>query len=312
MNMKKYVSFIIASMALCAVYTGAASPQVRQQVKDMYPYPAIPDSLATVEERAEYFVGHYWDNYNFADTALLKLPFLTEQGVVDFIDVLPFVPYVQTADALKGLVYKSEAAPETFEHFTGLLDKYLYHPASPFRNDEFYIPVLEAMLESDIPTDTEKTVLRYRLENASKNRVGTVAADFNYTSENGKTRRMHQVKSEYILLMFYYPDCHTCEEATRKMIDSPAIQRMAADKRLTIMAVYPDNDENLWKRHLRSFPSTWINGYNKDLKIENDGLYDIRSIPTFYLLDAKKRVILKDAPLERIEDIFEDMENTGR
>lgn len=292
----------------CLVLEGKTVPQVYQQVKDMYPYPSIPDSLSSAEERAEYFVGHYWDNYNFGDTTILKLPFLTEQGVVDFIDVLSFVPYEQAEAALKELVEKSKTTPQTFEHFTTLLDKYLYHPASPFRNDEYYIPVLEKMIESDMPSDTEKTMLRHLLDNASKNRTSHIAADFRYTTENGKTRRMHQLKSELILLMFYNPDCHTCEETTREMINSSVIQKMIASNRLTILAIYPDGDTQLWKRHLRQIPSSWINGYDKNMKIESEQLYEIRSIPTLYLLDSDKRVILKDAPLERIEDKLMDIE----
>ena len=46
-------------------------------------------------------------------------------------------------------------------------------------------------------------------------------------------------------------------------------------------------------------PSGWIVGWNRSGDISR-GLYDIRAIPTRYLLDGEKRVLLKDAPLERI------------
>lgn len=305
--MKKYFTFILAALIMCLIFTGSAFSQPVRQVKDMYPYPSIPDSLTTVGERAEYFVAHYWDNYNFSDTALLELPFLTEQGVVDFIDILPLVPQDIAAGALTDLVAKSEATPQTFEHFTGLLDKYLYHPGSPMRNDEYYIQVLERMLYSNIPTEPEKEALRYRLKNAEKNRAGTQAEDFRFTVENGKTYRMRKLKSDFTLLMFYNPDCHTCEEVTKEMMNSPVIKEMTADKRLAILAVYPDNDVQIWKKHLRKFPSAWINGYDKDGKIDGD-LYYIRTIPALYLLDKDKYVLLKDASFESIENKLKESE----
>ena len=61
---------------------------VQAQAQQSFPYPAIPDTLRSVEQRAGYLSEHYWDNYNFADTLLLKSKEMTEQGFVNFIDIL--------------------------------------------------------------------------------------------------------------------------------------------------------------------------------------------------------------------------------
>ena len=41
-------------------------------------------------------------------------------------------------------------------------------------------------------------------------------------------------------------------------------------------------------------PDNWINSYDKSMKMKNDELYDLRAIPTLYLLDQDKVVLLKD------------------
>ena len=69
---------------------------------------------------------------------------------------------------------------------------------------------------------------------------------------------------------------------------------------LRVLAVYPDGDENEWLLKSSKMPQGWIVGWNKQGDIRSKTLYDIRATPTLYLLDKQKKVILKDAPLERI------------
>jgi hypothetical protein len=48
----------------------------------------------------------------------------------------------------------------------------------------------------------------------------------------------------------------------------------------------------------------WINAYDKGMVITKERVFDIQDIPTIYLLDKNKRIILKDASLEEIESFF--------
>lgn len=73
------------------------------------------------------------------------------------------------------------------------------------------------------------------------------------------------------------------------------------EKTLQILALYPDQDLTLWRNKLAEIPSTWITGYDADQKITHQNLYNLDAIPTLYLLDQNKKVILKDAPWQAIE-----------
>ncbi len=53
------------------------------------------------------------------------------------------------------------------------------------RNEEFYIPVLDAMLASPVLEEIEKVRPKARRELAQKNRIGTKALNFNYTLASG-------------------------------------------------------------------------------------------------------------------------------
>ena len=56
-------------------------------------YPVMPDSLKSVEQRLNYLGLHYWDNFDFKDTLQLSNANISEQGFVNFIDLIPhFTP----------------------------------------------------------------------------------------------------------------------------------------------------------------------------------------------------------------------------
>jgi hypothetical protein len=44
-----------------------------------------------------------------------------------------------------------------------------------------------------------------------------------------------------------------------------------------------------------------MDAYDPDRVVLDRELYDLTAIPTLYLLDAQKRVVLKDAPFDQVE-----------
>ena len=89
------------------------------------------------------------------------------------------------------------------------------------------------------------------------------------------------------------------------MKQAPAINKEFEAGNLKILSVYPDEDKEEWERHLSDFPKEWINGYDKKLMIKEKNLYDLKAIPTLYLLDKNKKVLLKDAVVGQIEQYLQ-------
>ena len=150
--------FLLSSNSACS--NGQASnKQTEDTVTDTittFVYPEVPTMLNTPELRADYLARHYWKHVNFADTNYIHHPEVTEQAWVNFIDILQLVP-AQTRDiALKTLFTQAEKEKKCYTYLTSLADKYLYDPNSPMRNEELYISVLDAMLQSPVMDNTEK------------------------------------------------------------------------------------------------------------------------------------------------------------
>ena len=126
--------------------------------------PAIPQMMTAPEQRADFLAKHYWDNVNFADTNYIHHPEVTEQAWADYCDLLNHVPLETAQQAMRNVIDRTNVDKKVFTYITDLADKYLYDPNSPMRNEEFYIPVLEAMIASPVLNETEKIRPQARLK----------------------------------------------------------------------------------------------------------------------------------------------------
>ena len=298
MKMNINIIPVLCFLLLCSCKNGNASSQstnetIQDTIKSIT-LPAIPAMMTAPEQRADFLVKHYWDNVNFADTNYIHHPEVTEQAWADYCDILNHVPLETAQEAMRKTIERTNVDKKVFTYITDLADKYLYDPNSPMRNEEFYIPVLDAMLDSPLLEEIEKVRPKARRELAQKNRIGTKALNFNYTLASGAQGSLYQLQAEYILLFINNPGCHACTETIDALRNAPIINQLLEQKRLTVLSIYPDEELDEWRKHLNEFPQEWINGYDKKFAIKEQQLYDLKAIPTLYLLNKEKTVLLKD------------------
>jgi hypothetical protein len=266
--------------------------------------PVVPTMMTDPQERADFVVRHYWDNFNFADTTYVNQPDVTEQAWVNYCDLLNHVPLTTAQEAVAATIQKANASKPMFDYLTDLADKYLYDPNSPMRNEEYYIPVLRVMLNSSLLTAAEKERPRFRLDLAQKNRLGTKALNFTYTLASGAQGTLYGLKTDYVLLFINNPGCHACSESIAGLKQAPRINELLSQKKLTILSLYTDEELDNWRKYQYEFPKEWINAYDKKLVIRDKNLYDLKAIPTFYLLDKNKTVLLKDAASAQVVEAY--------
>lgn len=275
---------------------------VQAQAQQSFPYPAIPDTLRSVEQRAGYLSEHYWDNYNFADTLLLKSKEMTEQGFVNFIDILNRfdLDYASKGVAHKDIAQKditrkditrkgiaqkditqkgiacftrkafSNAAAK--ERFENLIEHYFEDQLSPVRNDRVYLIFLEEMKNSPCFDETEKERIAFKIKTTNKNLPGDIAINFKFKDESGKEHQLSDYKDQKVILYFYDPDCENCHEVSAWLKQ----QTIPAD--IKVIKMIADN-------HISY-------------------MYSLKNMPTIFLLDKENKVILKDCTAqELIENI---------
>ena len=67
-----------------------------------------------------------------------------------------------------------------------------------------------------------------------------------------------------------------------------------------MLAIYPDEDAEAWREHLPQMPAGWTVGH-APMEKGGTAAYDLPGIPALYLLGRDKRVLVKDRPVDVIE-----------
>jgi hypothetical protein len=314
--MRRRILAVLAAAALaagCGPRSGRVAGPAAEGVRE-FPAVQIPGVYTGDEERAAYAVEHFWDRF-FSGADGMRCDSLTVCGVPKDKFEGAFSSYVvllQTQDvavgrgAVKALFDRVEAAQEADAGsnvrsvFADMMEHYLYDPNSPYRNEDLYLPYVSGLAASPLTDPALVPSLEFEARMCALNSVGTPAADFRFADSAGRMRRLYDIRAAYTLLAFSNPGCQACEDFLADMALADNFEDLIASGVLAVVNVYIDQDLDNWRRYLGDFPDFWINGYDPDYVIRRDLLYHIRGIPSLYLLDRDKRVIMKDAPTERV------------
>lgn len=243
-------------------------------------------------------VDHFWDGFNFADTAQLEQSEIIDKDYVRYIGLLYHLPDRAAAAASVGSLYNRASVDNAvFEYFWDLADKYLYYPNSQLRDEDLYIVVLEAVIANPSLDDLMKLAPQNKLELVLKNRVGHAANNFTFTTSDGKAGSLYGIKADYLVVFFYNLGCQACKEVREHMLyvfQEPGMAELLRTGKLKVLALYPDEDMTEWDKYVGEIPSDWINAYDGRQDINNKDLYNLNAIPSLYLLDVNKKVLLKD------------------
>lgn len=279
------------------------APVAVEQSLGSFPFPAIPEVLTSPVDRKSYLLTHYWELFDFTDTTLVDNRDVTEQGFVNFIALLAdgTTPEELTRESLEnwcaGFVGKEHAR----QVLTQTADDYLFNPNSPFYNEGLYGMYLEALLGKLPQTDAMRSTYRFKLELVRRNNVGDKATDFVYYLSDGTrhTLAATPVKNDRLLLMFYDPECESCHEVLLQMAADTALAEAVRTGKLSVLAVYTEGNEEAWRKALPDMPGGWTVGNDREA-VKTGALYDLKAMPSLYLLDGQKTVLLKDAAYEKI------------
>lgn len=262
----------------------------------------VPAVYTEPRLRAEYLAMHYWDHFDFADTAFVgSAANITEQAIIDFFSIFPYTSYQTSCNGIKRLLDQAQKNRAMYAFFTSKMEEFLFYPNSSMRNEEYFIPVLEHMVASDSLDAYRKARPRAMLAQVQKNRPGMQAADIRYTTENGSQGSLYDLKTDFVLVFFHGLDLGNAREVSQMIDVSQPVKQMIARKKLTILSIYPDMAEEQWKKYLPQMPETWIHGYDKNLDIRQRQTYVLRVLPALYLLDKEHKVVMKEVAFPYIE-----------
>jgi len=270
-----------------------------------YQTPYVSSGLGK-EERIAYLKHHYFDRFDFSDTALLRSMVFVNKAV-SYLSLYSNnrLPQKQLeAEFIKAVTIMLGAASVNpviykfwLDYLVGGFDKYHFDEVITYIADNFQDP-------SSCEDQERKSALQKKLDNFKKIATGKTAPELESPDTAGKPVRLSAIDSEFTLLVFYASNCLHCANMMPRLKE---IYDRQQPKRFEVMAVSIDTSRTAWTTFLRDQKLDWINvsdlkGFNG--KPADD--YNIYATPTMFLLDREKMILAKPISLMELEQTLRD------
>ena len=305
------ITAFVAVLFSCGPRKKAAAPV--NHTRD-FPMAEVPMMITEPAERLVWLGQHFWDRFTATDS-LYFCDSVTVNGVTlenlekqmgIFASILQEVPLSDGVRSMEVFYERLEAfqmakpAGNILPQTVALVTRYFYDPNSPVRSEDLYLPFVTRLAASALIDPDYRMGYEWDAEKCALNRTGTKAADFVFVDTEGRRRTLYGIKAHRILLIFGNPDCTACKEIQETFTQYPELSAQIADGTLKVVDIYIDEDIELWKARKAAYPASWINGYDPTFSIRTDLIYNVRAVPSLYLLDENKTVLLKDAVPEKV------------
>ena len=311
MNMRIKITFILAVLLLAA---GCREKKAEQFTALPFPDVQLPSMISGQQEALEYMAVNYWNGLSDPSRTYPSDSVLVsgvrkddmEQKFADWTSVMEYAGYGVWSKAVGNLYEralaceKKDTSSQVFETFVELFQKYYYDPNSPLRNEDVYYHFVSRYASYEVLSDVERGKYEREARLCALNMIGTKAADFRFADRRGKVINLYDIKAEMTLLFFSNPGCEACMQIINVLREEPVIASQIASGRLAVVNVYIDEDIQAWREYMPIYPEEWYNGFDPDYVLRSNEIYAVRAIPSLYLLDAEKKVILKDAPENKV------------
>lgn len=275
--------------------------------------PKLNDGSIDSTFQLRWYREHFFDNFDLADDALLRLPSpVYKDKMNEYLDRL-WAPQADTlTKALNNIISKASKNKETYKYavlqavlkfqnpeIMGLDEVFVYVNDTYFATGE-----MDYWANSQMRKNVSDQADRLR-----KSLIGQKGSNLIMQDSNLKRRALYDIKNKYTVLYIFDPDCGSCKKETPKLVEFYDKKKFD----LEVYAVSADTSMVKMRNYIKEMDMRWItvNGPRTYVGPYQD-LYDANTTPTIYVLDQDKNIIAKKIPAEKIGEFLMQYEKVQK
>lgn len=297
--MKKFLITILCYLILTTFYSKA---QQVLEIEPLFEYPVAPDDLESLEERCNYLVKNFWNNFDFKSKKPLDQYALNEAFQV-YVSPFRYADPKEVEASVDKLIKNVSSNPVLQLQMTKAAEENLYGPRAEFWSDLMYLRFIDAVIKNKKISDSRKS--RYiKQEKALRNSMpGTVAPTFWFYDRERASKQYFPMTTP-TMIIFGNPDNTDWRLARLRMESNFKLEEALEKGKINILYIIPGDIEN-WENDTSNYNSYWTVGQSK----EAADLYDIRLEPTIYLVGSDGKITNKNINLNDAVNIILDSVN---
>ena len=279
----------------------------------------VPDS---VENKPYYFRSHYWDRMFGGE---LPMPMTELMYTPNFFSKINYFFFGQLYHAESDTIIKEiDRLTALIGNDTALL-RYVFDHIEPryFRStrnigwDAVWCHLAgEYYLKGRCPWASEGTLhnMRYNYNRIKQSIIGAHGqelwmADTNQSDNPDDWISSHRFPTKYVILWFWDPDCHHCQEQSAQLKELYDSLLTAPYRPFEVYAVGYESDVAKWKKYVKEHDFRWVNVGGSNVNIDYQEAYNVHGAPTMIILNERRDIIMnKVIPIKSLMRFLEEYE----
>lgn len=272
----------------------------------------LPEFSGTEEEvrqaRYLHYKKHYFDAIEMGNPATLRTPFIHKKITYYIEKLTPLAPD-SIITSIDYILDQLSPATDSYQYYLG---HYLntYANSKVIGMDAVYVHMADKYYSPEkTPWVTEENMLKIQ-DHADGIRpilIGKTASNIKLKTPEGKEISIDEIDYEYLVLLFWAPDCGHCNKA---MPDVVNFYEAYKDKGVEILAICTKHQEKLktcWEVLEEKNMTNFINA-GDELHLSAFKLkYNIKTTPKIFILDKERKILIKDIGAEHLGPVMDEI-----
>ena len=286
------------------------------QLLDMFNGPEVPDEVV---DKTTYYITHYWDDVDLKDHSLVYTPDLFNKMSLYFFNVLYHADKDTICKYADMILQRIEDDTLMLRYFMDYIMPRYYRSTKNIGWDATWCYLVRQYYltgKCAWASQSEISNKRQSVEFLEKSLIGAKGAelwmaDTNQSADPKDWISSHRFPQKYVILWFWDPDCHHCQEQTaelKRLYDSLTV---AGNKIFEVYAIGYEADVAKWKKYVREHQLPFVNVGGSNVNIDYQEAYNVHGAPTMIILNEERRIIMnKVIPAKNILTFLERYEKT--
>lgn len=289
--MKRIVLLIKSLLLTCLI--AAAQGQLAEQLPGtLFAYPLAPDTCSTLENRCNYIITHFWENFDIsrpiADDAAFETTFR------DFVDFFRYGHRNVVMSAVRDLVNKAQSNTANLQRLGEVAERALFGPEAEFWSDEVYVSFIKPLAANKQLSKSVRDHYAAQLARINSVQVGE-PLDFEYVGLDGLKHRLSELDGKTFILLFVDDGAESSIGRVR-LETNVALNALLDSAEVTLVCLSLNKYSDDWVRAAGGYGSNWVVGCGGDLL----DVLDLRVIPCCYILNEERVVLNKTQSVEGV------------
>jgi peroxiredoxin len=251
-----------------------------------------------------FFRTRFWNGVDFNDERLLYTPVISNK-LKRYIDELTVQHPDSIINAAYFLVDKVLDKKEYYKYFANWI-VINYDPKESTLMDAQ--AVFTKMVEKYFTYDrafwsdsAEIYSLQLRAYEMSASLVGKKGPDVQAADPSGTMRSIYEMKSPYIIVYMWNPDCEHCAEQTPILVRNYNAWKSQG---IDVYGIAVNTEDAQWRSSIKKYGMPWVNVFdstNKSIYAK----YYVDNTPEVYILDPDRTIIGKNLHVDQVMTIVD-------